>query len=85
MRAAARLTFAPAAQSSAILALPMSDLLPVPRAEARKKGTTAVVAWAATGLFFWWSWTFLWLAGAAGAGWLTWRWLQFRGKWGLRF
>ena len=64
----------------------MTELLTAPKSEARKKGTKALVAWGATGAavaigFPGW----LLVAPAALSAWLTYKWLAFRGKWGLRF
>jgi len=63
----------------------MTKLLAAPKQEARKKGTTALVAWAATGGCAALGWWVVLAGGALVSSWLTWRWLRFRGQWGLKF
>ncbi len=62
----------------------MTKLLAAPKKEARKKGAIALVAWAGTGTAAALGWWYVLAGGALASVWLTWRWLRFRGKWGLR-
>ena len=60
-------------------------LLTEPKSEARKKGRQALITWIGTGgsmVLGWWP---LAVVGGGLGAWLTWRWLKFRGQWGLRF
>lgn len=64
----------------------MPELLPGPRQEAAKKRNAALIAWAgaaAVGALT--ASPFLLVGGVGLSGWLTFRWLKFRGQWGLRF
>jgi len=72
----------------------MVKLLEGPRKEARRKGTTALLGWVGTGatigLFAvgFGSLTGAVVFGGIGAAlsaYLTYRWLRFRGEWGLHF
>ncbi len=71
----------------------MVTLLEGPRKEARKKGAKALASWVGTGALAALAGSGIGVTtavviGALGAGlslWLTWSWLSFRGKWGLRF
>jgi hypothetical protein len=72
----------------------MVKLLDGPRKEARSRGTLALVGWVGTGvgvLLFGAGVGSIILGGIVGVigsvisvG-LTWRWLKYRGEWGLRF
>lgn len=64
----------------------MGELLPKQRAEAARKGWTALGVWAASGasvLFL--HWYFVGVVAGGFAAWLTWQWFMFRAKWGMRF
>lgn len=72
----------------------MVKLLEGPRKEARAKGTKALASWVGTGagvLVFGallGSTTLGVIVGGVGAAFsllLTWKWLKYRGEWGLRF
>jgi hypothetical protein len=62
-----------------------NQLLPNQRREAARLGWMAVGGWAASGLAVYWSWGGWTILPLIGAAWLTWRWFQFRAKWGMRF
>ncbi|HVZ73267.1 MAG TPA: hypothetical protein VHJ20_12890 [Polyangia bacterium] len=55
------------------------------KSEAKKKGVFAAAAWGGTALFFAASVPLLWVPGAVGAGYLTWKWFMFRARNGIRF
>ena len=64
----------------------MDSLISRDKSEAKKKGIYAVAAWGGTGLLFATAGPgILAVAGAAGAGYLTWKWFAFRAKRGMRF
>jgi hypothetical protein len=54
------------------------------KAEARKKGTIALLSWVGTG-FLAFHWPLLAVLGGATAAYLTYRWFMFRAKRGMRF
>ncbi|MGM0577102.1 MAG: hypothetical protein ACQEXJ_15360 [Myxococcota bacterium] len=61
-------------------------MLATPKAEARRRGRFAAGAWIGTGVLALVGLPpTLVVIGGVGSGWLTWRWLRYRGKWGLRF
>ncbi|HXI57803.1 MAG TPA: hypothetical protein VNO55_17175, partial [Polyangia bacterium] len=56
------------------------------KVEAKKKGLYAAAAWGGTGLLAVIGGpTFIIVGGAAGAGYLTYKWFMFRAKRGMRF
>lgn len=61
-------------------------MLAEPKKQAKTKGLIAGAAWGATGLALalGWGW-FPVLVGVGASGYLTYAWLMFRGKWGIRF
>ena len=64
----------------------MTQLLAAPKKEAAKKRNRALVAWTGTAVIG--AWTLsppLIGLGAILSGFLTFKWLKHRGKWGLRF
>jgi 4-amino-4-deoxy-L-arabinose transferase-like glycosyltransferase len=64
----------------------MDSLISRDKSEAKKKGIYAVAAWGGTGLLLATAGPgVLVVAGAAGAGYLTWKWFAFRAKRGMRF
>jgi hypothetical protein len=62
-----------------------TSLMERDKAEARKKGTYAAVAWGGTVLLGIGTSAVLWIPAAVGAGYLTYRWFMFRAKRGMRF
>jgi hypothetical protein len=62
-----------------------TSLMERDKAEARKKGTYAAVAWGGTVLLGIGTSAFLWVPAAVGAGYLTYKWFMFRAKRGMRF
>ena len=64
----------------------MTQLLAEPRKEAAKNRNRALVAWGGTAAVGVWTGSaFVIAAGALLSGFLTFKWLKHRGKWGLRF
>ena len=64
----------------------MESLIERDKAEAKKKGTFAAAAWGGTVLLgVAGAGTFFIVPAVAGAGYLTWTWLHFRAKRGMRF
>jgi len=64
----------------------MDSLISRDKAEAKKKGLYAAAAWGGTGLLAAIGGpVFFVVGGAAGAGYLTWKWFLFRAKRGMRF
>ncbi|HET6279811.1 MAG TPA: hypothetical protein VFH73_02555 [Polyangia bacterium] len=63
----------------------MDSLITRDKAEAKKKGLYAAAAWGGTGLLAIAGWPFMAVAGATGAGYLTWKWFVYRAKRGMRF
>jgi hypothetical protein len=64
----------------------MDSLISRDKAEAKKKGIYAAAAWGGTGVLLVAAGPgLLAAAGAAGAGYLTWKWFLFRAKNGIRF
>jgi hypothetical protein len=64
----------------------MDSLVTRDKSEAKKKGIYAAAAWGGTvALGVAGASTFFLLPAAAGAGYLTWKWFQFRAKRGMRF
>lgn len=61
-------------------------MLAEPRKQARRKGMAALAGWAGTGVVVatiggW----ILPVAGVVASGYLTFDWLRFRGRWGIKF
>jgi hypothetical protein len=63
----------------------MTELLTQPKKEARKKGMTAAAIWLGTGVAAAAGLGYVAAGAGAAAAWYTFKWLKFRGKWGLRF
>jgi len=64
----------------------MESLISRDKSEAKKKGVYAAAAWGGTGVLLLAAGPgLLAAAGAAGAGYLTWKWFSFRAKRGMRF
>ena len=64
----------------------MDSLISRDKSEAKKKGIYAAAAWGGTGVLLVAAGPgLLAAAGAAGAGYLTWKWFAFRAKRGMRF
>jgi hypothetical protein len=63
----------------------MESLIARDKSEAKKKGIYAAAAWGGTGLLLVAGWPVVAIAGATGAGYLTWKWFSFRAKRGMRF
>lgn len=63
----------------------MDSLISRDKTEAKKKGIYAAAAWGGTGLLLATGWPVVAVAGAAGAGYLTWKWFVYRAKRGMRF
>ena len=71
----------------------MVKLLEGPRKESRSKGTKALAAWVGTGgvtALFAYGVGLVAACVIGGIGglmslWLTWKWLKYRGEWGLKF
>ena len=64
----------------------MTQLLAAPKKEAAKKRNKALIAWAGTAAVGGLTMSPLLIgAGALFSGFLTFKWLKHRGKWGLRF
>ena len=64
----------------------MDSLISRDKSEAKKKGIYAAAAWGGTGVLLVAAGPGLLVAaGAAGAGYLTWKWFSFRAKRGMRF
>jgi len=64
----------------------MESLISRDKTEAKKKGVYAAAAWGGTGVLLLAAGPgLLAAAGAAGAGYLTWKWFSFRAKRGMRF
>jgi hypothetical protein len=55
------------------------------RAEAKRKGFSALAAWAGSGLLLFYHAPTLGLLAAGGGAYLTYRWFMFRAKRGMRF
>lgn len=53
--------------------------------ESTKKGLVAGAAGVGTAVLLVSGWTFFGVVGLAGTGYLTYKWLAHRGKWGMRF
>ena len=54
------------------------------KTQARNKGLVAVGALVGSGLLFWLWWP-LGVVGLGATGYLTYKWIMFRAKWGMRF
>jgi hypothetical protein len=64
----------------------MTQLLAAPKKEAAKKRNRALVAWTGTAVIGAWTLSPALIGlGAILSGFLTFKWLKHRGKWGLRF
>lgn len=63
----------------------MDSLVSRDKAQARKKGTYAAVAWGGVAVLGMAAGAVLAVPAAAGAGYLTYKWFMFRAKRGMRF
>jgi hypothetical protein len=63
----------------------MNSLIERDKAEARKKGAYAAVAWGGTVLLGIGAGAVLWVPAAGVASYLTYKWFMFRAKRGMRF